>query len=45
MVERYKRIVEGTRKEALVMAHVGVNDVGRVRSEELVDRCRELYLS
>ena len=41
MVERYKRVVEGTGKEALVMVHVGGNDVGRVRSEELVDRYRE----
>ena len=35
-------MVEGTGKEALVVVHVGVNDVGRVRSEELVERYREL---
>ena len=38
VVERYKRVVEGTGKEALLVVHVGVNDVGRVRTEELVDR-------
>ena len=38
VVERYRRIVEGTGKEALVVVHVRVNDVGRVRSEELTDR-------
>ena len=42
MVERYKRVVEGTGKDALVVVHVGVNDVGRVSSEELLDRYREL---
>ena len=42
VIERYRRVVEGTRKEALVVVHVGVNDVGRMRSEELVDRYREL---
>ena len=41
VVERYKRVVEGTRKKALVVVHVGVNDVGRVRSEDLEDRYRE----
>ena len=40
VVERYKKVVEGTGKEALF--HVGVNNVGRVMSEELVDRYREL---
>ena len=29
-------------KEVLVVVHVGMNDVGRVRSEELVDRYKEL---
>ena len=33
VVERYKKVVKGTGKEALVVLHVGVNDVGRVRSE------------
>ena len=42
VVERYTRVVESTGKEALVVAHVGMNDVGRVRSEELVDRYWEL---
>ena len=42
VVERYKKVVNGTGKEALVVVHVGVNNVGRVRSEELVDRYREL---
>ena len=42
VVERYKRVVEGTGKEALVVVHVGVKDVGSLRSEELVDRYREL---
>ena len=41
VVERYKRVVVGTGKEALVVVHAGVNDVGRVRSEELVDRYRK----
>ena len=35
VVERYKKVVEGTGKEALVVVHVSVNDVGRVRSEKL----------
>ena len=42
VVERYKRVVEEARKDTLVVVHVGVNDVGRVRSEVLVDRYREL---
>ena len=42
MVERYKKVVEGTGKEALLVVHVGVNDVGRVRSEELMLGYREL---
>jgi len=42
VVQRYKQVVKGTGKEALVMVHVGVNDVGRVGSEELVSRYREL---
>ena len=41
VVERYKWVVERTGK-ALVVIDVGVNDVDRVRSEELVDRYREL---
>ena len=40
VVERYRRVVEGTGKEALVVVHVGMNDVGRVWSEKLVDRYR-----
>ena len=42
VVERYGRIVKGTRKEAVVVIHVRVNDVGRVKSEELLLRYREL---
>ena len=42
VVERYRGIVKGTGEEALVVVHVGVNDVRRVRSEELVERYREL---
>ena len=42
VVERHRRVVEGTRKEALVVVHVGVNDVDRMRSEELVDRYKKL---
>ena len=42
VMERYGRIVKGTGKEAIVVVHVGVNDIGRVRSEELLMRYREL---
>ena len=42
VVKRYRRIVKGTGKEAVVVVHVGVNDVGRVRSEDLLLRYREL---
>ena len=42
VVERYRRIVKGTGKEAVVVVHVGVNDVGRMKSEELLLRYREL---
>ena len=42
VVERYGRVVEGTGKEALMVVYVGVNNVGRVRSEELMDRYRKL---
>ena len=42
VVERYRSIVKGTGKEAVVVVHVGVNDVGRVRSEDLLLRYREL---
>ena len=42
VAERYRGIVKGTGKEALVVVHVGVNDVRRVRPEELVQRYREL---
>ena len=42
VLERYRRLVAGTGKEALVVVHVGVNDVSKVRSEELVDRYREI---
>ena len=42
VVERFSGVVKGTGKEALVMVHVGVNDVGRVGSEELLNRYREL---
>ena len=34
VVERYGRIVKRTEKEAVVVVHVGVNDVGSVKSEE-----------
>ena len=37
MIERYKRVVERTGKKALVVVHMGMNDVGRIRSEELVE--------
>ena len=39
---RSREIQEGIGREALVVVHVGVNDVGRVRSQELVDRYRVL---
>ena len=42
VVERFRRVVKGTGKEALVVVHVGVNDVGRVGSEELLGRYKEL---
>ena len=42
VAERYRRVVEGTGKEAVVVVHVGVNDIGRVGSVELVARYREL---
>ena len=42
VVERYGRIVKGTGMEAVVVVYFGVNDVGRVRSEELLLRYREL---
>ena len=38
VVERYGGIVKGTEKEAVVVVHVGVNDGGRVKSEELLMR-------
>ena len=42
MKEVVERYVKGTEKEAVVVVHVGVNDVGRVKSEELLLRYREL---
>ena len=42
VVERYGGIVKGTEKEAVVVVHVELNDVGRVKSEELLLRYREL---
>lgn len=42
VAQRYKKVVKGTGKEALVVVHVGVNDVGRVASEELETRYRDL---
>ena len=42
VVERFGKVVEGTGKDAVVVVHVGVNDVSRVGSEELVDRYRDL---
>ena len=42
VTQRFRRIVKGTGEEALVVVHVGVNDVRKVRSEELVERYREL---
>ena len=42
VVERYGKIVMGTGKEAVVVVHVRVNDIGRVKSEELLLRYREL---
>ena len=42
VADRFSRIVKGTGEEALVVVHVGVNDVRKVRSEELVARYREL---
>ena len=40
--DRYDRIVRGSSKEAIVVVHVGVNDIGKVRSVELVKRYREI---
>ena len=42
VVERFRGIVKGTGEEAVVVVHVGVNDVRKVRPEELVERYREL---
>lgn len=38
MSDRHERIVAGSGVDAVVMVHVGLNDVGRVRSEELLRR-------
>ena len=40
VVKRYRRVVDGTGKEVLVVVHMEVNDVGRMRSKELLDRYR-----
>ena len=44
VVEKFKRVVKGTGKEAIVVVHVGVNDVCKkgLGSEELVRRYKEL---
>ena len=42
VVKRVRGVVKGTGKEALVVVHVGVNDIGRVGSEELFIRYKDL---
>ena len=42
VVSRFKQMVKGTSEEAVVVVHVGVNDVGKMGSEELYTWYREL---
>ena len=42
MIERYENLVKGTERDAVVVMHVGINDIKKVRSEELVSKFREL---
>ena len=42
VADRLDRLMVGTGKDAVVVLHVGGNDVGRTRSEELIGRYRNM---